>query len=238
MKAISIPEDHGTKPKTVLLLSVLLLLGINFTGGYILHNYFQDSILQVQGPGFWFGMIMFSVLTSIVLWNKKVMGWSWGELGLGKPKTWWKPVLVAASFYGLVTLFIKFAAPPIVEMAGRPTSNHLRELPGNLPMLITGLFIVWVTAAFLEELIFRAYLINVLDKLMGGTLASAEIAVVISAVLFGLVHSYQGLSGILLTGGMGFLAGVIFLFNGRRIWPLILIHGLIDTISFIHIYNM
>ncbi|MGB7784527.1 MAG: CPBP family intramembrane glutamic endopeptidase, partial [Salinimicrobium sp.] len=180
----------------------------------------------------------FACITATVWWDKKMLEWSWSDLGLGKPRNWWQPLLVAAAFYGSVTLFIKYVAPYIIELGGRPGRAHLQDLAGNLPMLVTGLFVVWVTAAFLEELIFRAYLINVLDKLFGSTKLSAAAAVLVSAVIFGLSHAYQGLTGILLTGSLGLLAGIFFLLNGRRIWPLILIHGLIDTISFIHIYNM
>ena len=133
---------------------------------------------------------------------------------------------------------MKYAAPSIIELGGRPNIAHLRDIPGNLPMLITGLLMVWITAAFLEEFIFRAYLINVLDKLLGSTKLSAAAAVLISSIIFGLLHAYQGLTGILLTGSLGLLAGIFYLLNGRRIWPLILIHGLIDTIAFINIYNM
>ena len=238
MKAILKTNTQEISPKKVLLISLPVLLGINFTGSYIAHTYFSESLLKVQGPGFWFAMGTLSLVTAIVLWNKKILNWSWSDLGLGKPKNWWQPLLIAAAFYGVVTLFMKYAAPAIIEMGGRPGFAHLQDIPGNLPMLITGLILVWVTAAFLEELIFRAYLINTLDRLFGSTLASAEIAVVISAIIFGLLHAYQGLTGILLTGCLGFLAGIFYLLNDRRIWPLILIHGLIDTISFINIYNM
>ena len=238
MKAILRTKTQEVSPKKVLLISLLVLLGINFTGGYITHTYFSESILKVQGPGFWFALGTLSLITAIVLWNKKILGWSWSDLGLGKPRNWWQPLLVAAGFYGMATLFMKYAAPSIIELGGRPNIAHLRDIPGNLPMLITGLLMVWITAAFLEEFIFRAYLINVLDKLFGSTKLSAAAAVLISSIIFGLLHAYQGLTGILLTGSLGFLAGIFYLLNGRRIWPLILIHGLIDTIAFINIYNM
>lgn len=224
--------------KTFLLTSVLLLLGINFTGSFLGHTYFSDSLLQVQSAGFWIFISTFVLLLAIVLWNKKVLGWTWSELGLGKPENWWQPILIAIALYGVSFLFITYAAPHIVELGNRPNISHLMALRGNLPLLLFALVMVWITAAFLEELIFRAYLINVLDRLFGKTLASAEIAVVISAVVFGLLHAYQGITGILLTGCIGFIFGIFYLLNGRRIWPLILIHGLIDTISLISIYKL
>lgn len=236
--SISTSQARNTHPKMILALSVLVLLAINFSLGYVAHAFFSDSLLQVQSPGFWIFIATFILLTGIVLWNKKILDWSWSDLGLGKPQNWWQPILVAAALYGVTHLFGTYAAPYIMQLGERPNFNHLLVLRGNLPLLIFALVMVWITAAFLEELIFRAYLINALDKLLGNTLASAEIAVLISAVIFGLLHAYQGLTGILLTGSLGFIFGIFFLLNGRRIWPLILVHGLIDTISLIHIYSM
>lgn len=236
--AILSSEAKTNNPKKILIFSVLVLLGLNFTLAYIAHTYYSETLLQVQGPGFWIGISTFTFMTAIVLWNKKIMGWTWSELGLGKPANWWQPLLIAGGLFVTMNLFMKYAAPYIVQLGERPSIEHLLEIPGNLPMLIVSLVLVWITAAFLEELIFRAYLINVLDRLLGKTRTSAWAAVIVSAVIFGLLHAYQGLTGILLTGSFGLIAGIFFLLNGRRIWPLILIHGLIDTISFIHIYNM
>ncbi len=236
--SISTPKAKSSHPDIFLALSVLVLLGINFSLGYVAHTFFSNSLLQVQSPGFWIFIGTFTLLTGIVLLNKNVLGWSWADLGLGKPKKWWQPVLITAALYGVIHLFLTYAAPYILQLGERPNIDHLLALRGNLPLLIFALVLVWITAAFLEELIFRAYLINALDKLFGNTLASAEIAVVLSAIIFGLLHAYQGLTGILLTGSLGFIFGIFFLLNGRRIWPLILVHGLIDTISFLNIYNM
>lgn len=236
--AILTSESKKNNPKKILIFSVLVLLGLNFTLAYIGHTHYSETLLKVQGPGFWIGLSTFTFMTAIVLWNKKIMGWSWSELGLGKPANWWQPLLIAGGFFVTINLFMKYAVPYIVQLGERPNIDHLLDIPGNYPMLIFSLVIVWITAAFLEELIFRAYLINVLDRLLGKTRTSAWAAVIVSAVIFGLLHAYQGLTGILLTGSFGFIAGIFFLLNSRRIWPLILIHGIIDTISFIHIYNM
>lgn len=236
--SISTPKEKHFHPEVILAPSVLVLLGLNFSLGYVSHTFFSNSLLQVQSPGFWLFIATSLLLTGIVWLNKKVLGWSWREMGLGKPKKWWHPVLVTLCLSGVVYLFMAYATPFIMQLGERPNIDHLMPLRGNFSLLILSLVMVWITAAFLEELIFRAYLINALDKLFGSTLASAEIAVFVSAVIFGLLHAYQGLTGILITGSLGFIFGMFFLLNGRRIWPLVLVHGLIDTISFIHIYNM
>lgn len=215
--SISTSKAKLSNPEVILAPSVLVLLALTFGLGYIAHTFFFKYLLQVQSPGFWIFIVTFTLLAGIVLLNKNVLGWSWRELGLGKPKRWWQPVLVTLSLYGVVHLFMAYAAPYILQLGERPNIDHLMPLRGNLSLLILSLVMVWITAAFLEEVIFRAYLINALDKLFGRTLASAEIAVFVSAVIFGLLHAYQGLTGILLTGSLGFIFGMFFLLNGRRI---------------------
>jgi len=49
-------------------------------------------------------------------------------------------------------------------------------------------------------------------------------------------HFYQGPSGILLTGTTGLLIGAAFLLVRRNLWPLVIAHGLINTISFVDMF--
>lgn len=232
------PLSAEPAERKLLTWSIILLLFINYVTGYIGHTYYSDSLLDIYSPGFWLFTGTFALITGIVVWNKNMLQWSWSDLGLGKPRNWWKPLLVAVLLYGTCALFMTTLAPFLMQFGERPNMDHLLVLRGNLPMLVFALVIVWITAAFLEEFIFRAYLINSLEKILKLGAWSPWIAVLISSVLFGLVHAYQGAIGILLTGSLGLIFGVFFLFNGRRIWPLILVHGIIDTIGFINIYNM
>jgi len=53
---------------------------------------------------------------------------------------------------------------------------------------------------------------------------------------FGLAHAYQGITGIIDEGLMGFLLGVIYMRTGRNLAVPIIAHGVSDTIDFILIY--
>jgi membrane protease YdiL (CAAX protease family) len=96
---------------------------------------------------------------------------------------------------------------------------------------------MYITAAFLEEFLWRGYLIERLVDLPGmqSKLAWA-IAVVGSAVIFGLVHYDQGLAGMFKVGAVGLVFGLSYLVVGRNLWPLIIAHGLIDTLDFVGHY--
>ena len=77
-------------------------------------------------------------------------------------------------------------------------------------------------------------LMNRLIDLLGSQSKLTWLLVIFfSAIIFGLAHSYQGAAGILKTGAIGLVFGLAYLAVGRNLWPLILAHGLIDTIDFI-----
>jgi len=59
------------------------------------------------------------------------------------------------------------------------------------------------------------------------------IALVSSAVIFGLVHSQQGPGGMFKVGAIGLVFGLSYLAVGRNLWPLILAHGLLDSMDMV-----
>jgi len=72
------------------------------------------------------------------------------------------------------------------------------------------------------------YLLTRLRQLgVGGTRALAY-----SSVLRGAYHLYQGFSAGLGNLAMGVVFGIVWRRSGR-LWPLIVAHGLIDTVAFV-----
>ena len=85
---------------------------------------------------------------------------------------------------------------------------------------------VSLIVGFGEELVFRGYILSRWRAMSG----SATQAVAVSAILFAIVHAYQGLTGILHAALLGFIYGLAFLYM-RRLWPLVIAHALMDFIS-------
>ena len=98
------------------------------------------------------------------------------------------------------------------------------------------LFILPFTASIPEEIIYRGYLLGRLAELFGGDRRAWAISLILGSALFGLLHFYQGIGGIVITGFVGFLFGLVYLLVKRNLWVTIIAHGLIDTISFIALY--
>lgn len=56
------------------------------------------------------------------------------------------------------------------------------------------------------------------------------------AAFFGLAYACQGIGGVFLTGSIGLIFGAFYLILKRNLWPFILAHGTIDTVSVIQLY--
>ena len=218
-------------------LAIMLLLAINFTLNYLVYTYYPNNLPHLDNPGFWLFILNYTLIGGLVLLIKWVFRWSWKDLGLGRPRTWWQPLLVAAGVFICLVLFSEFIVPVIAEFSGPTKTDHLEPIRGNLSLLIYSILIGWITAAFLEEFVFRAFLIKSLEILLGKNSLATVSAVMISSLAFGLIHAYQGFSGILITGTIGLIFSIAYILNGRRIWPLILVHGLVDTIFLVNFYN-
>ncbi len=102
--------------------------------------------------------------------------------------------------------------------------------PGTEPLSATaGVFaivlVVTVVSAASEELYYRSYLIPQLSTL----LRSRALAVVVSALIFGWAHAYQGAPGVVSATVFGLFFGVMFLFL-KRMWPLAMAHALANIL--------
>lgn len=81
------------------------------------------------------------------------------------------------------------------------------------------------TAGFTEELVFRAFLMYLIISLFEGI--PLFFVALLTALVFGLGHFYQGVSGIVTTGIIGFIFACAYITLGSII-PIILLHWLID----------
>ena len=82
-----------------------------------------------------------------------------------------------------------------------------------------------VTAGICEELIYRGYMIAYF-----GALFNTWIAVLVSSVIFGIAHAYQGRAGIIKTGVIGLVFAVLYVYTGS-LWAPMVLHAFIDVSS-------
>ena len=165
-------------------------------------------------------------------------GKGWDAVGFAKPQRVWRTLLVGLVSWIGVTLVAGSLQPVIVKLIGQPVKlaalDFVRGNPAAFfPILLS---VVWGSAAFGEELIFRGFVMNRLTNLFGQGRRACVAAVLVQAILFGLMHAYQGLTGILFTGIVGCLLGTVYWLAGRNLWVTIIAHGLLDTVSLTAIF--
>ena len=184
----------------------------------------------------------FAFVLALVLWLK-LRGEKLSDFGLIVPRRW---LLYAALGLGLAMVDIvldgivrSVSTPLIVSWTG--ADPHLdqktfAELQGNLPLFLMVLPSIWLFAAFGEEFLYRGYLLNRIAQILGGSGAAWALAVVGQAVAFGLAHFYQGPVGMFPIFVGAVLSGTVSVAWGRNLWPVMVAHGLVDTLGFTFLY--
>ena len=155
------------------------------------------------------------------------------DLGLMPPRKLWRTL--SAGFAIGVGLFLmnRLLLTPYFEyITGvRRNLSSFDYLRGNPQALLKFLPVIWVTAGICEEIVYRAYMITRTEKLLGNLQFAGFFGCLISAVVFGTSHWYQGAVGMLITGTIGFALGIIFLLRSRNLWANIAAHIVADTVS-------
>lgn len=150
------------------------------------------------------------------------------SVGFSLPEGWrlWAPVAATMAFATLQTWSaIKVASLPAPSEKLRAQLGSVAAISPRAASELPAFFGVSLTAGFCEELLFRGFLIWVLQPLVGPWLAA-----LLSALLFGAAHAYQGPAGVVRTGLFGLVFTAIVLLT-RSLWPAIVLHAVIDAMG-------
>lgn len=168
-------------------------------------------------------------------------GSGWPALGLRRPESWGRAFAVAALATLALLVLGYVLRPPVEALTGvAPDLERFDVLRGNVTVLIGGLLVVWTIAAFGEEMLLRGLLMNYLRELMPDREPSDRVAwivaLLLTSIVSGLLHAYQGATGMILTGVIAVGFGLVYLASGRNLWAPILTHGFYDTIGFLFVF--
>jgi membrane protease YdiL (CAAX protease family) len=182
-----------------------------------------------------FLLLRMAGLVLLCTWFLRRGGERWANVGLRRPPRWWMvPLLAAVGFVLLVVLSSAMYQVILPAIGAQPPElSAARRIRGDLAeYLYQAIPVAWGSAAFGEELVVRGFLLDRLVKVLGSSGTPALLlAISLQAALFGAFHLYQGTGGALLTGAVGLLIGLIWLWGGRNLWACILLHGLVDFIA-------
>ncbi len=222
-----------TLPNRTAALGVLLIVAITVGASLVSRQVGEDgkggSLAAVTGV---------VLCLCVVWWTQRKLGLGLREIGLARPDSWPRTIargalvtVVAYTVTGAVMMLI------IVPLSGQqPDVSRFDSTRGNLGVMIGTVLTVWLTSAFPEEVIWRGFLMTRIAKLTGGTRMAWGAALVLTSVHFGMIHFYQGVSGMVATGVMGFIYGAGYLVFRRNLWVTVVAHALTHVVSFTLLY--
>jgi membrane protease YdiL (CAAX protease family) len=169
-----------------------------------------------------FQLLAWGSLGLYLLWRS---GFSPAQIGLGGLR-WRSDVLGGlglAALIGLPGLGL-YVASRLLGLSVSVVPTELTDTWWRIPVLLAVAF----ANGWAEEVIVVAFLITRLRQLNVNPLA----AVLASSILRGVYHLYQGYGAGLGNIAMGLVFAYVWL-RTRRLWPLIIAHGLIDAVAFV-----
>ena len=148
-----------------------------------------------------------------------------------------KYLVMAAIGVGIIQL-LGVVLDPLLERAAGETRDLTRfsDVAGSPAALVKLLVLSWTLAAFGEELAFRIVLMRGIAFSLGDSRTAFGIALIVQAILFGLIHAYQGPTGVIGAGINGLVYGGLTLAARGSIWPAAIAHGSSNTIGIVGLY--
>ncbi len=185
-----------------------------------------------------------NVILIVLVWQtQKLRGEHFRDLGLralpNSPKKIFSTLLWSLVVF--ITALIAFVSgASIAAMLGVSTPaadvggyDYLKDNPLLFVLSLCGVYLV---SSFGEEYVYRGYLIDRAMSLVRKRWQKNTLAIVFSALFFGLAHYGWGLAGIIQTTFMGAVLAGFYLVLKRRLIILILAHAYMDTLLFASIY--
>lgn len=185
-----------------------------------------------------------NVIMLLIVWlGLRLRGQGWDHFGLRFSVPARRSVLraVMLSVVVLVAAVAAFIIGAIIgaNIFGIPEQADMSEynfLYNNLPLLLVSLVGVYIVSSFGEEVVYRGFLLTRIEELKPGGRHIRKVAVVISALIFGLAHYTWGPIGIVQTTFMGLALAIAYFAVGRNLWINVLAHAYMDTILFVQLY--
>jgi membrane protease YdiL (CAAX protease family) len=157
----------------------------------------------------------------------------WKQIGFTRYRTWVTTLMLGISYGIGLEIFDLFGKQPLLtHLLGKPPDlSSFPAVRGNLKYALLVIALIWILAAFGEELVYRGYLMNRVADLGRGTHTAWIVSLVVISALFGFSHYQQGLTGIIEEGSDGLILGLMYLAYRRNLAIPIVAHGVCDTID-------
>jgi len=166
-------------------------------------------------------------------------GKPFSALGFQRAKFNAKNLLLVAPLvaFGLFAFYVFALVPAVTKITGvAPDYSSMAQVRGDLPTAMIWLLILWATAGFGEEIIFRGYFQRQFVKFFGDSKISLAAYILIFCGFFGYMHMQQGITGQLVAASTGTLFSIIFYKRDYDLWFMIMVHGFFNTLGLLSFY--
>ena len=164
-------------------------------------------------------------LAGVCVWITQMNYLTLSDLG-ERPGNAYRTLLISGILVAIIVLLIGAQKNHKKKANPQRLNNSLdrvrRLLPKN-PTEHAVWIVVSMTAGVCEEVLYRGWLLS----LVAATLGSVWLGLLISSIIFGFAHAYQGRPAILGTGATGAVFGFLFIFSGSLI-PGQVLHAAMD----------
>lgn len=205
---------------------------------FLIREIYFSSVSFIINGLFW------SFTTLIVAsWRMHVRNITWKDLGLTRPKSIKKTLLITAGIFTAIVVSItifgiikdQFGLFPSVEIINTEESviekpSKFGDLKGNWWLFFSIMPLVLIESC-LEELLDRGFLINWFERVFSMTGFATVLAVVLQAAIFGFRHTYDISERSITVAIIGLIMGIAYVTFGRNLWPLIIAHCILNTMS-------
>lgn len=226
-----ITPNKGVKQPSPLVF--LLDLAIYISVMFLIREIYFSQFNFITNGLFW---SFTTLLTATIL--LRIRHVTWQEIGLFKPESFKKALFATAFIFaftiGSIVLFQIFKdsmglqlAP---DMSGEQAASKFGELSGNWLLFFSIIPFIWLQSA-LEEILDRGFLINWIERALNSAWFATAVAVLVQALIFGFRHSYDISERSITVALIGLAMGIGYVAFGRNLWPPILAHCILNTMS-------
>lgn len=157
-------------------------------------------------------------------------------LGFRQQDNWLKTLGLAVAGYAVVMAVQTVVANLFPDIFLKESDGFFAEIEGNTVLFLYSVVSGIVFGGFVEEMLFRGFLLTRLIRIFGDNKITTFIIVLTTSLIFAFIHVYQGAAAVVLTGIFSFIAGLIFVRTNYNLWLVILIHSIFNIVTFTTLY--
>lgn len=136
--------------------------------------------------------------------------------------------LGAAAAHSAVVLLIII---PVFDEYSKGVLASVAALFASTPALISAIFLLLLYGGVVEELFFRGHIITSISSAFQWHRLAVVISAILSAVLFGIAHGYQGTFGMVFSIASGLFWAFLYI-RTKSLVTVIVAHGTYDLMTF------